>query len=328
MEPLIAHFPLQLKESLIIGQSYRFAEAAGGVVEEVVLTGLGGSGIGGSIVRNYVSGKLKVPFMVNKDYHLPAFTGRRTLVIVSSYSGNTEETLACLKQAIRARARIVCITSGGRVAEIAHKKKIDCILLPAGMPPRACIGYSLIQVLFILEHFGLLKETIVKEVKAAIRLLTDSAEDIRQEAEAIARKLNGRQPVIYAPASLEGMAVRFRQQLNENSKVLAWHGVLPEMNHNELVGWTQKDPGKVVVFLRDEGEDERVRRRMEITQKIIRRYTPHILDLYARGKSYWERIFWFIHLTDWISVHLARLREVDPKEIRVIDHLKRELGKA
>ena len=144
MKQLVADFPVQLQEALVIGQNYKFLTAKK-EFNNVVLTGLGGSGIGGSIVQNYVFDKLKIPFVVNKDYFLPSFVGAKSLVIVSSYSGNTEETIAAMQQALKAKATVVCITSGGKIAEIARKKKLDCILLPAGMPPRACLGYSLTE---------------------------------------------------------------------------------------------------------------------------------------------------------------------------------------
>ena len=327
MRELIADFPTQLEEALIIGKNHKFV-AAKKDFKNIVLTGLGGSGIGGSIVQNYVFDKLKIPFIVNKDYFLPSFVGKDSLVIVSSYSGNTEETLAAMQQAIKYKATIVCITSGGKVAEIAKKKKIDCILLPAGMPPRACIGYSLLQTLFTLQHFGLLKEDFVKDIKAAIKLIKTDTKDIQKKAKSIAQKLNGKMPIIYAAADFEGVAVRFRQQLNENSKMLCWHHVIPEMNHNELVGWRDKNPNYAVVILRNENDYERVQTRVEINKKIIKKYTPNIIELYSKGKSYFEQVFYFIHVTDWVSVNLADLRNQNATEVKVIDFLKGELAKS
>src|ERR1700748_1204697 len=155
MKNLVLDFPIQLQERLIIGKNNRFPSRLS-EFSNVVVTGLGGSGIGGSIVQNYVFDKLKVPFTVNKDYFLPAFVNKKSLVIVCSYSGNTEETIAAMRQAIKKRATIVCITSGGAVADIAKAKKLDCILVPAGMPPRSCLGYSLVQLLFVLSHFEMI----------------------------------------------------------------------------------------------------------------------------------------------------------------------------
>lgn len=327
MKQLILDFPTQLHEALIIGQSYRF-QAAKKEFTNVVLTGLGGSGIGGSIIQNFVFDKLKVPFIVNKDYFLPSFINANSLVIVSSYSGNTEETVAALKTAIKLKATVVCITSGGMIAEIAKKKKIDCILLPAGMPPRACVGYSMTQVLYALTHFGLLKYNFEKDIKTSIKLLKQGENIIQRSAKSVAQKLHDKLPIIYAASHFEGVAVRFRQQLNENSKVLCWHHAIPEMNHNELVGWRDKDNKKAVVLLRTDEDYERVKLRMEINKKVFRKYTPNIIEIYAKGKSYWERVFYFIHFTDWVSVYLADLRGLDSVEVKVIDFLKGELAKS
>jgi len=326
MKQLITDFPAQLHEALIIGQSYRF-QSSGKDFSNVILTGLGGSGIGGSIVQNYVFDKMKVPFSVNKDYFLPAYVNKKSLVIVSSYSGNTEETIAAMQQAIKAKATIVCITSGGKIAELAKKKHIDCILLPAGMPPRSCIGYSMVQVLFILAHFGFISGDFKRNIKTSIKMLKADLLPIQKKARSIAQKLNGKLPVIYASSEYEGLAIRVRQQINENSKMLAWHGVVPEMNHNELVGWRDKDAKKAVLILRNEDDYDRVQTRMEINKKIIRKYTPNVIEIYSQGKSYWEKIFYFIHLTDWVSVYLADLHNVDATEVKVIDFLKGQLAK-
>jgi glucose/mannose-6-phosphate isomerase len=325
MKELIAAFPGQLEEALRIGQSYSFIIGPEAPAN-IVLTGLGGSGIGGSIVQNYVADKLKIPFVVNKDYFLPAFVNADTLVIVCSYSGNTEETLAAMKQAIRAKAKIVCITSGGQVDALAAKKGIDCILVPGGMPPRSCVGYSLVQILYVLKHFGLLRAKFDKEIVAAIELIQRERKAIEKKAQTIAQKLAGRTPIIYSAQSFEGLAIRVRQQINENSKMLCWHGAIPEMNHNELVGWRDKDDSRAVILLRNEDDYERVQTRMEINKKIIRKYTPNIIEIYSKGGSYWEKVFYFIHLTDWISVYLADLHGVDATEVKVIDHLKGALA--
>ncbi|GAA4469860.1 bifunctional phosphoglucose/phosphomannose isomerase [Nemorincola caseinilytica] len=326
MKQLVLDFPLQLQEALIIGKNHRFITQPR-QFSNIVVTGLGGSGIGGSIVQNYVFDKLNVPFVVNKDYSLPAFVGKDTLVIACSYSGNTEETLMALQQAKKKRATIICVTSGGKVAEFAGAKKLDCILVPAGMPPRSCLGYSLVQLLSILNHFGLIPGNFDREIKAAIKLLKTNSADIQKKASVLAKKMFGKLPIIYSAAALEGVAVRFRQQINENSKLLAWHGAIPEMNHNELVGWRDDASDKVVIILRDQDDFSRVQARMEIGKKIAKKYNPTILEIYSEGKTYWERVFYLIHLTDWVSVFLADLRGVDATEVRVIDYLKGELAK-
>ena len=327
MKKLVLDFPIQLHEALIIGKNHRFI-ASGNEFNHVLVTGLGGSGIGASIVQNYVFDKIKIPFTVNKGYFMPAFINKHSLVIVCSYSGNTEETLMAYQQAKKAKATIVCISSGGQLAEIANKKNLDCILVPAGMPPRACLGYSLVQILFTLAHFGLIENKFEREIKAAIKQMKAGEDETHKNALAIAKKINGKLPVIYAADNYEGIAIRFRQQLNENSKMLAWHGVIPEMNHNELVGWRDEAQDKAVIILRNEDDYERIQMRMEINKKVIKKFTSTIIEIQSQGKSYWERVFYLIHLTDWISVLLADLREVDATEIKVIDFLKGSLAKA
>lgn len=326
MKKLILDFPIQLQEALIIGKNYRFV-AEPGEFSNVVVTGLGGSGIGGSIVQNYVFDKLNVPFIVNKDYSLPAFVNKKSLVIVCSYSGNTEETVAALHHAKKVKATIVCITSGGAIAEYANKKGLDCILVPAGMPPRACIGYSLVQILYTLSHFGLINNSYEREIAKAIKEMKANENATQKKAMAIAKKIVGKLPIIYSSASFEGMAIRFRQQINENSKMLAWHGAIPEMNHNELVGWRDAAQDKVVIILRNDDDFEKVQTRIEINKKVFKKYTSAIIEIYSEGNSYWEKIFYFIHLTDWISVILADMRDMDATEVKVIDFLKKSLSK-
>jgi glucose/mannose-6-phosphate isomerase len=325
MKQLVMDFPLQLQEALIIGKNHKFLTPLANF-DNVVVTGLGGSGIGASIVQNYVFDKLKIPFVVNKDYFLPAFVGKRTLVLVCSYSGNTEETVMALQEAKRRRATILCITSGGKIAEYAGAKKLDCILVPAGMPPRACLGYSLIQILRVLHHFNLIGNSYEREIKGSIKQLKAAGGDIQKKAMAIARKVHGKLPIVYSSSMIEGVAIRFRQQLNENSKVLSWSGAVPEMNHNELVGWRDDASDKAVIVLRNEDDYKRVQARIEIGKKIFRKYGPTQIDIFSEGKTYWEKIFYLIHLTDWVSVYLAELRGMDATEVKVIDFLKKSLA--
>jgi glucose/mannose-6-phosphate isomerase len=326
MKKLVQDFATQLHEALIIGKNHKFVAPLADF-HNVVVTGLGGSGIGGSIVQNYVFDKLRIPFVVNKEYFLPSFVNKKSLVIVCSYSGNTEETLMALQQAKKVKATIVCITSGGQLAEFANKKHLDCILVPAGMPPRACIGYSLVQILYTLSYFGLIGNNFVTEIKRCIKQMTADETETQKKAQAIAKKIYGKLPIIYTSSTYEGVAVRFRQQLNENSKMLAWHGAIPEMNHNELVGWRDDAQDKAVLILRTADDYERVKLRMEINKKVFRKYTSTIVEITVEGKSYWEKVFHFIHLTDWISVILAELRGVDATEVKVIDFLKKSLAK-
>jgi glucose/mannose-6-phosphate isomerase len=250
MKTLVQNFPGHLQEAIQIGEKFNPAHLGAADIQHCIITGLGGSGIGGTIVSEIVAAECKVPVLVNKDYFLPSFVNEKTLVIVSSYSGNTEETLQAFDAALKAKAKIVCVTSGGLVAELAGKNNCDLVLIPPGMPPRSCLGYSLTQLFYILNKAGLIGSAFTKQLQDAIDRITSASEAIRKEAKQLAESLYRKIPVIYAVDGYNGVATRFRQQINENSKMLCWHHILPEMNHNELVGWAEKHDDCAVVILR------------------------------------------------------------------------------
>jgi len=324
MNQLISEFTNQMAEAIEIGREAKLTPRKKDL-RNVVIAGLGGSGIGGDLVRELIAEKMKVPFEVCKDYHLPAFANEHTLLIASSYSGNTEETLHALKEAIDRDCKIVCISSGGSLISLAKKAGLDYILIPSGKPPRACLAYSFIAQLFILSRTGLIDDGFVFGIEEAIAHLNNEEKKIMKDAKRIAKKLYKKIPVIYAAANMEAVAVRWRQQINENSKMLCWHHVIPEMNHNELVGW--RTPGKyAVVFLRNDTDYSRIQQRINIAKNIISQYTPHIIEVYSKGESLIEKHLYLIHLGDWVSFFLAELRKVDPVEVNVIEYLKAELA--
>jgi glucose/mannose-6-phosphate isomerase len=325
MKNLIENFPHQLREAIQIGSKAKLSKPK--KVSNVLISGLGGSGIGGTIVSELTALEATVPVTVSKGYFIPKFVNQNSLVIISSYSGNTEETLNCLNLAIKRKAKIVCVTSGGKVAEIAQKKKLDLILIPGGNPPRACLGYSLTQLFFILSHYKIIGNKFKSQLKSAVDLIDAEKENIISEAKEVAGKLQGKTPIVYATTYFEGIAVRFRQQLNENAKILCGHHAIPEMNHNELVGWANGSDKISVVILRDQDEYERNNARIEINKEVISKYTPHITEIWSKGKSKIEKAIYFIHLVDWVSYFLSELRNVDATEVRVIDHLKGALAK-
>jgi glucose/mannose-6-phosphate isomerase len=321
MTELIDGFPAQVKKALEIGRAATLTKSTVGI-QNILISGLGGSGIGGTIAAELVASKCTLPITVNKEYFIPAFVGENTLVIISSYSGNTEETLQALDLAYNKGAKIVCVTSGGKIAAFAKEKGIDLIEIPGGMPPRSCLGYSLTQLFFVLAFNGFIDNYFEAELANAVSLLENQSDSIREKAMAIARQLNGKQPVIYATPGYEGVAVRFRQQLNENSKILCWHHVIPEMNHNELVGWRDVNDGMAAIFLRNKEEYFRNTHRIEYSREVITRCTGTIIDIWAEGTSDIEKAMYLVHLTDYISDYLAALRNHDAVEVNIITGLK------
>ncbi len=326
MQSLIENFGNQLEEALQIGEKAKLAKRNKSFAN-VLIVGMGGSGIAGTIISELVAHESKIPILVSKHYFLPAFVSGASLVIVSSYSGNTEESIEAILYALKKKAKVVCIASGGKILEIAKKKKLDYIVIPAGMPPRACLGYSLMQMFFILNRFGIITGKFKKDFKLAISLIRNEKQNIKIEARKIAKVLLEKIPIIYSSAGHEGVSVRFRQQLNENSKMLAWHNIIPEMNHNELVGWTKKDKNLAVVIFRNDSDYSRVKKRIDVTKEIISKYAPKIVEIHSKGKSMIEKAVYHIHLTDWVSAILAEMKEIDSRENKVIDYLKNILAR-
>ena len=262
MKQYVEDFTKHLSQALEIGNQATFSIPVK-QYENILICGLGGSGIGGTIIAQLLANELQIPVFVNKDYHIPAFVNKNTLVIASSYSGNTEETIEMLAQAEVRNAEIVVVSSGGKLIEISKEKNYNYIQIPAGFPPRAAFGISFPQLFYVLHKYGLIDNSFEKEIQKSIELLDASENTVREESLSLAQNLLNKIPVIYSAAPYEGVSVRFRQQLNENSKMLCWHHALPEMNHNELVGWAGGNDNLAVVFFRNENDYYRTQKRME-----------------------------------------------------------------
>ena len=326
MKQLIENFPQQLETAIQIGKSAKLSFRIQAFTQ-VSISGLGGSGIGASIVQDYMFDKATIPFVINKHYFIPKNVNDTTLFIACSYSGNTEETLNAVKLAHKQNANIVCITSGGELASFAKKHKLNLILIPGGNPPRACLGYSLVQILFVLKKVKLIKANITNEISDSIKWIISSRKSIQNIALKISQKLINKQVAIYTTVGHEGLAIRFRQQLNENSKILAWHNIIPEMTHNEIVGWRHSNESVATICCHFEDDYDINITRLKVLKNVIKNYNTNITDLNIKGKNYWEQAFYFIHLTDWISVYLADANGHDTAEVKVIDHLKETMSK-
>ena len=325
MDEHIFNFPAQLVEAIQIA---RLAQLKKKNVDAVLISGLGGSGIGGSLAQDCFASESRVPILVNKDYSIPSFVNSNTLVIISSYSGNTEETISAYEKAKSKGACIVAISSGGKILKDAIEDNFQFITLPGGNPPRTCLGYSFVQVVAILEAFDVIPKGNLAKIASSSEYLVSERESIQLTAKFFAEKLYKKIPVIYGLSNTEALALRFRQQLNENSKMLCWHHVFPEMNHNELVGWTNKNDSLSVIILRTDYDHSRVVKRVEICKDIFEKYCSEVLEIKAKGKSFMEQALYLVHLTDWISWYLAELNLVDAMEVNVIDFLKNELSKS
>lgn len=327
MDQLIARFTEQLEEALEIGEKATIRPLAS-PVQHVYVSGMGGSGIGADFVASFISNECKIPYLVGKGYDIPAYLGPNSLTIASSYSGNTEETLTAFDAIQKTGSRTICIASGGKILAAAEKLGLDNVRVPGSWPsPRACLGFSLVAQLAVLQKLGLIGSSALDEVRKAITLINNEQDDIKARAEKVANLILGKLPVIYATDRYAPVAVRFRQQVNENAKALCWHHIVPEMNHNELVGWRDKHDDLAVIWFRSRNDHERNQVRMDINKEIISNYTSTLIELYAKGDSQIQQSLYLVNLGDWITWYLAQLRGVDAIEVKVIDFLKGELGK-
>lgn len=326
MNDYITNFTIHLKDAIKIGTKTNL-QTSKKEFTNVLICGLGGSGIGGSIVNDIISIKSNIPIISNKDYSIPNFVNESTLVIANSYSGNTEETISALIKCEKRGAEIAIITSGGKLKEIALAKKYNNIIIPEGHPPRAMFGYAFTELFFILNHYSIIDNSFLNDFSKSINLLDQNKEEIKSKAVQIAKNMFRNTPVIYVAKGFEGVAVRFKQQLNENSKTLAWHNVIPEMNHNELLGWRTNVNDLAVIYFRNKCDYSRNKTRIDINKKVISKYTDNITEIWSQGDSLIENTLYHIHVGDWISWYLAEANNVDAIEIEVIDFLKSELAK-
>ncbi len=302
----------------------------------ILLIGMGGSAIGGDIVAAALRRQSAIPIVVSRGYEIPSWCGADTLVVATSYSGETEETLSAASEAVERRATLVAITTGGKLGEIARSGKFPVIDVPKGYPPRTAIGYLTIPALLLLETVGiytpddnLLAATCKRLVADRTSWNLEGNEENSQPVQ-IAESLIGAFSVIYSGGGeSEPVARRWAGQLAENGKTLTHTNSFPELNHNEIVGWDH--PSELLgrfslIFLDNEADHERVKRGMEATAGLLSRYPAAFIRVAIRGKNPLERIFSSIYLGDMISYYVSLGNGVDPTPVRRIDKLKSELA--
>lgn len=329
-------FPHQLREALEIGREAPVTVSASGV-RSVVVAGMGGSAIGADIAAGHLAGTLGVPFLVVRNYDLPAFVGPDTIVVAASYSGNTEETLAAYHAARTRGARIVCITTGGELGGLAAAAGHDLVRIPAGLPPRAALGYSLVPLLVLLGRLGIAPdpEDDVGDAMAvsreAVSMYGLGAASDENPAKTLAAWLSEGLPVVYGTPRTAAVATRWCGQLGENAKTVAHRHELPEMNHNEIVGWSGERPlagCARVVFLHDVDDHPRNELRIGVTRREVEAAGAAARDVRGFGRLGLGRLMSLIMLGDFVSFYLAVLRGVDPTPVEPIVRLKKALAEA
>lgn len=327
MDKLINKFVDQLQEAAEISEKSIVNKSITSI-NKVFISGMGGSGIAGMFASKIMNLSGSVPVITSNSYDIPNWIDSNTLAIVSSYSGNTEETISTFNKLMQKGTKIICITAGGKLLEQAIKNKLDFINLPGDWPaPRACFGFSFVAQLSVLKKLNLLNLDLSKEIKDSIELLKSETENIKIESKEIAVRLINKLTFIYSNSSLEPVSIRFKQQLNENSKALAHHSVFPEMNHNELVGFRDIYDNLAVVIYKSSLYSERVNARIDLSKEIMIKSVGTMIEIEAKGENLLQQMFYLVHLSDWISLYLALEKGVDSMEIINIDYLKSQLAK-
>lgn len=315
MAQVLEQFPRQCGEALELPKGIYVS----GKVANIVILGMGGSGIVADLTATLMRSQ-KTPVHVVRDYTLPGFANKDSLVIAVSYSGKTEETIAACREALERESKVVGISSGGDIAALCPKH----IRIPEGLQPRAALGYLFLPVLGLLSNSKLIGISH-EDITEALTILSNVAE-FKQRGQTLVKLIKGRTPIIYASELLKPVAMRWKTQFNENAKMPAFCNSFPEMNHNELCGYeSMKREEMVALLLRDPQDHERIRKRMDICREMMKQ-TVDVIEVAPRGASLLARMLSFIYLGDWASYYAAIERKVDPTPVHIIQKLKREMA--
>jgi len=304
--------------------------------KNIVVVGMGGSAIGGELLRDWLQDTLPISIHICRDYTLPAYVNKETLVITNSYSGNTEETLTAFLSANKKKCTVIAITSGGQLAEFCKKLHIPYVMIPSGLQPRVAVPYLFFPLPVILEKMGILSN-VEDELKEAIDVIETVSKENRfdvpsksNEAKTVAEKILNTIPVVYGFRQYNSVAHRLKAQFNENSKVPSKSESFPELNHNETVGYdAPKTLTKKVsiIVIRDPDEPVEIKNRIETTIELVFKKAKTLTEITAKGQNKLAKMFSVLCLGDYVSVYLAILQNKDPSPVKIIDKVKAELAK-
>ena len=302
----------------------------------IIVAGMGGSAIGGELLKDWTRDALKIPLEVCRDYSLPAYADEKTLALIVSYSGETEETLSIFLEALKKKCMFACISSGGAVTEFAEKMEVPHLRVPSGIPPRAALPYLFIPMLAFMGKLWL-ASNVEAEISEAIKILRQVCEENAPQkrlkenfSKMLASNISGTVPVVYGFGLYRSVAQRFKQQFNENSKVPSKWEVFPELNHNEVVGWEGAESLSKcfsAIILRDKSEPEEIRSRIEATKELMLDKVAGIYEVWSIGEGRLAKMLSTTLIGDFTSVYLALLRGIDPTPVETINMLKRRIAK-
>ncbi len=331
----LARFPEQIKEALAIAEKaerFNFLK-----VDNVIIAGMGASAISGDIIASLFRDTLDVPLIVNREYDLPKWVNKDTLVICISYSGNTDETLSSFKIAHQKKCNIICISTGGKLQELAEKRNVPFVKIPADLQPRAATPYLLFPSIIFLKKIGLLKTTIDADIQETIAVtqefVTTNNKAVPEEsnpAKQLAKKLFNTIPQVYGWGVYTPIAVRWRHQFNENSKIIARTDLVPDCNHNDIVGWSANpEMSKLFSCILFRDKDEEIidmTTRLNFMRDLFHNTAGNTIEVSPKGKSQLAKMMYLMCLGDFTSCYLAVLRGIDPSPVDIIKELKKRLA--
>lgn len=301
----------------------------------VVFIGMGGSGLPGVMVQDWPA--LSVPFQVVRDYDVPLYVGERTLAVVASYSGNTEESIEALRQAEAKGAQIVIMSSGGKLQQLASQKGHPFMLIPKAEQPRYAVFAMFKATLDVLSATGLIRtDDVAGQLKSAVGFLAEAVKPweaqvptAKNPAKQLALELMGKSLVVYSGPKLFAAAYKWKISCNENAKQVAWCNQFPEFNHNEFLGWSEQPQQKpyAVVDLRSSLEHPRVQKRFEVTERMLSGMRPAAHVVQVQGTTHLEQLLWAITFGDFVTLYLGILNGLDPAPVELVEKFKKELDK-
>jgi glucose/mannose-6-phosphate isomerase len=335
MFDVLSHYPNHINEAVRLANEASFDNFM--KIDNVVITGMGASAISGDMIVNLYRDKIDIPIVVNRDYDLPRWSHKDTLTIFVSYSGNTEETLSSFKIAYQKKCKIICISSGGKLQKMCEKRDVCHIKIPSGFQPRAATMYILFPLILILKRVNVIKNDIENDIKETLSVVEKfinsnklSTPEKDNQSKQVARSLLNTIPQIYGWGIYSPIAVRWRQQFNENSKIIARAETIPESNHNDIVGWSMNAESSKLftcILFRDKNEESvYISTRLNFCSTLFKDVAGNVIEVHPRGKSSLAKLIYIMCLGDFSSCYLAILRRIDPSPVDIITELKKRLA--
>lgn len=334
------NYDLQFEEAINIAQNFEI-DKPNRIFQEIVVLGTGGgSSVAAGLLRSYLFDELNIPVIINQGYNIPACVDKDSLVLAISHSGNTEETLSAYEQAVKAGAHIVAVTAGGKLKEMCQKDNVPCLIIPYDIGhPRRDIGYIFVPMVVILSKLGLIEDK-TEDLKSLVDLFGDLKNrygaDIptkQNEAKQIAAELHGHIPLVYGSLDYyDSVAWRIKNQFGENSKLMAFYNVIPNLHHDEAVGWDM--PAELIskfylILLRDDELDSpKIKKRKDITAEMLSSRMGKVRQVYAEGPNRLCRMFSLVYLGDFITLYAPIYRGVDPTPVNIINLFKQKMAES